>query len=455
MIAAGVVALAIVGSLTVLGRPSSITTPSHRVTNPVDPPGSNESPSPRPTSTSAGATFLAGSAASSSTSEAQLALPLTASGQADAYVGPVAIGSGDGGTPTDAASIDRLNELVATVGPGGVIELAAGVYLVTKPVSLNHGGQPGAPVTIRGATGAAPELRGTRASPYDPAGSPGKPLFRLEAGADHLAFSHLRCTLVGNGCFLVAGPITDLILTGILAENVQRFFENQAGAGQSDATIAGMSIANVTITGFSKGALRIGYDSHDIRITDVVGDSLAYDGDNFAIGVHLVDRVHDVVMERVRMDNARDTLHDYWNGDGFAAERGVYNLLLIDTSASGNTDAGYDLKASDVRMVNAVAHDNKRNFRFWGKRVMLEACVGSQPHLRGGTGTQAQLHLAEAAQVEVVGCSFTDSGVETIVFDVDDEAQLVVRDTRVEYRGQLSTVEPGASIELEIDEQRR
>lgn len=372
---------------------------------------------------------------------------------ADLFVAPTARGSGSGLSAADAAGIQRLNELVADSPPGGVIELVgdAGPYLVPETINLTAGGTSGHPVTIRGRIdGPRVELRGDRADPYDPAGKPGKALFRLASGADHLVFANLHCAQVGNGCFYVAAPITDLKITDVTASNVRRFFENGAGEGQADATIVGLTISNVEVSGFSKGAIRLAYDTHNVRITDVVGDSLQHDGDNFAIGVHLVDTVHDVVIERVTMDNARDTLHEYWNGDGFAAEVGVYDLELIDTSATGNTDAGYDIKASNVRLVNATAHDNKRNFRVWGQNVVLDECVGTDPELRGGTGTQAQIHLAEDAKVEVVGGSFIDGDPDTIVFDIDDRAHLVVRGAYVEHASaaKLSTVEATASVDL-------
>ena len=54
------------------------------------------------------------------------------------------------------------------------------------------------------------------------------------------------------------------------------------------------------------------------------------------------------------MDNARELCTRYWNGDGFAAEEGVYDLLLATPVASGNTDAGYDLKAASVRLIDAM-----------------------------------------------------------------------------------------------------
>lgn len=372
---------------------------------------------------------------------------------ADIFLAPTARGSGSGLSSADAADIYRLNELIPGLPPNGVIELVsdAGPYFVTEPITISAGGAPGDPVTIRGPVdGPRPEMRGARAEPYDPLGEPGRPLFRLADGADHLIFSNLFCTGVGNGCFIVVGPIVDLTITEVTASNVRRFFENASGEGQGAATIVGLTISNVEVVGFSKGAIRLAYDTHDVKITDVFGDSMRNDGDNFAIGIHLVDTVHDVVIERVTMDNAQDTLHEYWNGDGFAAEAGVYDLLLIDTSATGNTDAGYDLKANSVQLVNAIASDNKRNYRLSGNSIVLEGCLGTSPNLRGGTGTQAQVQAHEAATVELSGCTFLDSDSDTIVFDVDGTAQLTVTDTRIERSGAslLSTVETGASIEL-------
>jgi hypothetical protein len=372
---------------------------------------------------------------------------------ADLFVAPMARGSGSGLSPADAADIRNLNQLVANAEPDDVIELVtdAGDYLVLQPINLSVGGTAGHPITIRGPTsGPRPELIGNRSTPYDVAGTAGSPLFRLGSGADHLVFANLNCSRVGNGCFYVAAPINNLVIANVNATNVRRFFENAAGGGLVDATIAGLSISNVEVAGFSKGAIRLAYNTHDVTITDVIGDSEQQDGDNFAIGVHLGDTVHNVIIERVTMDNARDTLHEYWNGDGFVAEAGVNDLQFIDTSASGSTDAGYDIKASNVQLLNATAHDNKRNFRLWGQNIVLDECVGTNPELRGGSGTQAQIHAAENATVEIAGGSFTDADPDTIVFDVDDNAHLIVRGAYVELAStaQLSTVEPTASLEL-------
>jgi hypothetical protein len=375
----------------------------------------------------------------------------TESDAAAAFVAPKALGRGDGSSRKNAADLRRLNQLIKRAEPGDTIELASGVYQVHQSISLSGGGAPGAPITIRGAAGGqSPMLVGTRAHPYDPAADPGLPLFRLGVGANHLVFTNLECQNIGNGCFVVTAPISGLLISSIDATNVRRFFEHAAKAGVGDASINGLEISSVNVRGFSKGAIRIRYDSHDIRISDVFGDSQRQDGDDFAIGVHLLDKVHDVLIERVTMNNARDTLHAYWNGDGFAAESGVHDLRIINTSASGNTDAGYDIKAKNVTMIDAEAADNKRNFRLWGSEVVLEDCHGTDPRLRGGTGTQVQVHAPDHAEVELIGCSFIDSDEDTIVFQVDDQAHLVVRDTAVERSGDgvMSLVAADATIQL-------
>lgn len=376
-------------------------------------------------------------------------------GPADIFVAPQAAGAGDGSSPQDAARLDQLDDLIVTAGPGGVIELLPGEYQVISPVVIRHGGSPGSPVTIRGpADGPVPTLTGERVDPYQAGGEPGKPLFRLEAGADHLQFARFDCARVGNGCFIVTGPIVDLLVTDVTASNVRRFFENGSG-DEGTATITGLEISDVTITGFSKGAIRLGHDTNDVLIADVVGDSQAQDGDNFAMGVHLIGTVHDVVIDGVTMDNARDTIHDYWNGDGFAAESGTHHIVFIDTSASGNTDAGYDIKASDVLMTGAVASGNKRNFRLSGSSIRLENCVGDKPVKQGGTGTQAQIHAWGSATAELVNCEFSDLDPATIVFDVDEHADLVVVGALVEHdiNASLSDVDPGASLQLEMLEE--
>jgi hypothetical protein len=291
---------------------------------------------------------------------------------------------------------------------------------------------------------------GTRADPYRPDGPPGPAVFRLGRGANHLRFQYLSFRNQGNGCFYVSGDIRDLAIQHVDAVNVRRFFENYAARRAGSATIDGLTIRDVEVRGFSKGAIRLQYDTHNVILEDIVGDSERQDRDNFAEGIALEGTVHDVLLRRVTMRNSQDTLHEYWNGDGFTAEQNTYRLRFEDTMASGNTDGGYDLKSNETVLLRAVAEDNKHNFKLWGKDVAIDSCVGRGPHRRGGTGVQDQMEILKGADVTVTRCEFFDSDPLTTVFHVETDARLTVENTRVSKHpaGTSSLVEQGGALIL-------
>src|SRR3546814_10198688 len=82
------------------------------------------------------------------------------------------------------------------------------------------------------------------------------------------------------------------------------------------------------------------------------------------------------------MENVQSIAGAYFNGDGFASERGVYDVRFIDTVARGNTDGGYDLKSSGTVVVRALSEENGRNYRLWGEATLIDS-VGLNPVLRG------------------------------------------------------------------------
>src|SRR3546814_2568320 len=95
--------------------------------------------------------------------------------------------------------------------------------------------------------------------------------------------------------------------------------------------------------------------------------------------------VHNVTLNQVVMENVQSSAGAYFNGDGFASERGVYDVRFIDTVARGNTDGGYDLKSSGTVVVRALSEENGRNYRLWGEATLIDS-VGLNPVLRGGIG---------------------------------------------------------------------
>jgi hypothetical protein len=142
--------------------------------------------------------------------------------------------------------------------------------------------------------------------------------------------------------------------------------------------------------------------------------------------------------------------NEYWNGDGFATEGETHDIRFEDTSASGNTDAGYDLKSNNTVMVGATATDNKRNFRFWGQNVTVEGCVGSAPRSRGGSGSQAQVWAGKSAVVTMTGCEFRDMAANTVVFHLEDQAS-VQAEASVEENPSAETAQVEGSSQLTLN----
>jgi len=377
-----------------------------------------------------------------------------------AFITPKGAGRKDGTSWSDAATLRSLPTLVAGAEPGGEIWIRGGVgaYYLSSPIELAAGGEPGAPIVIRGvaedgSTAERPEIVGQRAAPYDPRGPAGREGIRLRTGASHLRFYNLGFRNLGNGAVRIAGDLHDLVLQNIWAWNVRRFLENYAMTEDATATVRDLLLSNIEIRGFSKGAIRLRYDSSHVVIENLWGDSERQDYDNFAIGVTFHGTVHDVILRRVSMLNCQMTRDpgEYWNGDGFVSERGTHHLRYEETYSAGHTDAGYDLKSDETVLVRAVAEDNKRNYRLWGRGIVLEDCQGLNPFKRGGIGTQAQVHVTAEASVCVRDSTFTGGDANTVVFDADQHAYLDLQGGQVSYdpAATVATVETDAAMKQE------
>lgn len=325
------------------------------------------------------------------------------------WVAPRAMGSGTGARADDAAGASDFSQMCAeAAGSGRPLYLLAdaGPYRVGKgPFAiLKRGGSAEAPFTIEGRTRAGAPGRaafiGGRADPWSPEGASGPEIFRLLKGADHIAFRGLAFENCGNGCLRIGGTVTGLTVEDCSARNVQRFLETSRSGGAGDASLSHAVFRRCETRGFSKSMFRFAEESHTILVEDCLGDSEGQDGDNFAMGVHLRDRVHDVVFRRVTMRNCHDIVRHkpkrYFNGDGFVAERETRALLFEDCEASGCTDSGFDLKSLDTRLVRCRAIDNKRNFRLWGTAELID-CVAALPNNRGGVGGAAQIWVGGKA----------------------------------------------------------
>ncbi len=342
------------------------------------------------------------------------------------YISPSGSGTHSGSSAANAGTIKDLPKFIAAAGAGGEVRLLAdkGTYKVTQQIAITSGGAAGAPVTIRGVDSGgnpmAASIVGTRPSPWKPGLSDGVELFRLLSGADHLNFTDLAVKNIGNGAFRIGANITDLAIKRVSATNVCRFIEDYVSGSATSASVDGLKVQDVTIAGYSKNAIRLQYDSRNVLIQNVVGDSQKQDGGLIIAGTMLAGMVHDVLFDHVTMKNnyGHGSSSSYWNGDGFLAERNTYNLTFQDTVASGNTDAGYDLKSRNTTLIRATAIGNDQNFRLWGNPMTMVDSVSTDPKHYGGTGKLAHLWTANGSSVTLDNFRFSDAAGAAKAFEL-------------------------------------
>ena len=347
------------------------------------------------------------------------------------YISPRGLSGNSGKTASSALPITSLDKAIQLAGPGGTVLLLSdkGSYYVSDNITISHGGTASAPVTIMGVDSAGHpsniQINGTRPAVYSPTNPPGNETFKLLDGADNLIFDHMSFANVWSA-FRAGADISNITIRNIYADNVRTFFEDYASGTNPTATISGLTIQNVEVHGFSKSAVRLQYDSHDILIQNVLGDSEHEDGDGIAMGISLSGTVHSVTIDHVTMKNAISS-GTYYNGDGFATERDVYDVTFKNTIASGNADGGYDLKSTGTTLINAVAVGNGRNFKIWGDATLINP-TGLDPHQQGGAGSQLQIQVMTGAHVTVNGGHFSDSGSSTKILQ-NTGGQIAFSDT--------------------------
>jgi hypothetical protein len=166
--------------------------------------------------------------------------------------------------------------------------------------------------------------------------------------------------------------------------------ECDSKAAISDAVIERIQ-ANCT-----RGCIRVRGNSARVQIRDVEAQgSLIRDPERLPGGIVLDGNATDVTIERAVMRGFQTDWGEdrYWNGDGFASERGNRRIVIRDCSAIDNSDGGFDMKAKESRFEGInLAQGNARNFRFW-ESWDAATLVSLDPVLRGGRGSRAHIGI--------------------------------------------------------------
>lgn len=352
------------------------------------------------------------------------------------FIKPTATGAGDGSSWANAASIANLNGQIALASvasaQGGDVALAAdaGTYPETT-IALSAGGPVGGRVNVIGmnqdGSAAYATFQGGRARPWTVAGARGNDagVIWLNAGADRLGFKYLEFKDCGYGCIRLRQSVSDILIEDFIGDNVRAGILNTAASGMV-ATVSGITIRRFAIDGFSKQAIYLRYDSHDILIEDGTFDSQnQQDPSPWTTGMQFNNSAHDAIVRRVV---GRNVYHDngsgYWNGDIFGSERDNYNFLFEDCEGYDATDAIFDLKSRSTTLLRCKAVRGKRNYRMWGEIDLID-CEGLNPTKLGGSGGSGQVSAYTQSFVRVIGGTWSQTGT-SIPFYVENSGFLAI-----------------------------
>lgn len=349
-------------------------------------------------------------------------------------------GVGDGTSWNAAASLRDIGELIAAIEPGGQVLIAAdrGAYEIGEGFDISAGGVAGQPVRVRGVNSVteapmAAVLRGVRTEEEQ-----GAEAFRLRRGASHLHFSHLDFRAIGNGCFRVGAPLTNLTVEDCAFDDIYRFLENTAGEDHGHASMRDFVLRRCSGGRVERGFLRIRYASRRGLIEDCAAQGEPNEGGYIPVGCAVDDRAGDIVYRRCVMEGFQQwRAGDYWNGDGFSDEERNFGIRYEACVGRGSTDGGFDCKSRDVVLENCLAEDNKRNFRVWSKHATLTGCTSRNPNFRGrGEESAESCHLwigvEEDARVLISDLTVVDSDATPILEFEHDVGRVEIRGVTID-----------------------
>jgi hypothetical protein len=202
---------------------------------------------------------------------------------------------------------------------------------------------------------------------------------------------------VGNGLVVLDRPTSGVVMDDVRVDGGYRVIEN-TGIDRAAAGVVGLRVSNVTATNLRRGFARIRYDSRDGVFSDVTASGVLTTGaHDLPCGIAIADDASDFRFERCTMRGFQWKRNDrqYWNGDGFSAERGNRRLLFRACAAWDNSDGGFDLKASDSMLDDCISGRNARNYRLWSS-INASRLTSIEPNKVGGIGDTVHFALMGA-----------------------------------------------------------
>lgn len=261
----------------------------------------------------------------------------------------------------------------------------------------------------------------------------GEPVYHAK---DHAAYRHVSARDVGNGLVVLDRPTSGVVVDDVRVDGGYRVVEN-TGIDRSAAACVGLRVSNVTATNLRRGFARIRYDSRDGSFADITASGMLTTGaHDLPCGIAMADEASDFRFDRCTMRGFRWKRKDrqYWNGDGFSAERGNRRLIFRNCAAWENSDGGFDLKASDSLLDDCLSGRNARNYRLWSS-IRATRLTSLDPIKVGGIGDTVHFALmgAKARQGAPIVIRIAHLVVKSSrawpIFDVHDGPVRIIVDT--------------------------
>ncbi len=324
---------------------------------------------------------------------------------ADYYILPQAAGSQNASDWKNAAPPVELRTILAdTIKPGDRILLGSGTYRIPR----NRGSNTVLPIPRSGAADAPIRILGVDT------GS-GHPTIVGRWSEENVRY-HAHC----YSCFSFAQGVShvtieDLNIIGFMhaittsGSNSHLKFKSlsieRCREGFILDTVTDSIFEDCNIRRYTKRGVRFQTGCSNLTLTRVLADATAGDDswpiENYPFGFSIEsDRTNRGIryIECTSRNNLhRRGPHDYWNGDGFTAEKGVSGVSYRRCLAVDNMDGGWDDKSTAPTLIDCIAVGNKRAIRIWNAEgdaqhpARLINCIGAYSVKRGGIGSTAGL----------------------------------------------------------------
>jgi hypothetical protein len=223
-------------------------------------------------------------------------------------------------------------------------------------------------------------------------------------------------------------------------------------------------IEKITATQYTKHGFRLDHNCQGITLRNCTADLSGGDetwytysqvypfgfvvedptGGNFGAGPGSADiTFEDCLAQHHRMVESKQTqANPYWNGDGFVINSGGNTGLyrFIRCRALDNEDGGFDIKPPS-ELIDCVAFQNSRNYRFWTGNASMTNCVSGYPTKRGGTNGLLGVWVNNSP-VTMSFCtihSVKEKGVEE-----DSAGQVTMTDSIISFEESVTTPHSGS-----------